>query len=74
MSLYLFNKAHTGTTTFDLKISKNILLKLKCYLNVTKHPSAFINQWKTVELLVYKFGQQLFIQKSILMYELISFQ
>ena len=74
MSLYLFNKAHSSTTTFDLKLSKNIMLKLKCYINVTKHPCAFINQWKTVELLVYKFGQQLFIQKSILKYELISFQ
>ena len=74
MCLYLFNTALTGTTTSDLKISKNIMVKLKCYINVTKHPCAFINQWKTVELLVYKFGQQLFIQKSILKYELISFQ
>ena len=43
MNLYLFNQAHSSTTTFDLKISKNIMLKLKCYLNVTKHRSAFIN-------------------------------
>ena len=66
MNLYLFNQAHTGTTTFDLKISKNIMLKLKCYLNVTKHRSAFINHGNGVQLLVktmYKFGQQLFIQK-----------
>ena len=37
MCLYLFNNAHTGTTTSDLKISKNIMVKLNCYINVTKH-------------------------------------
>ena len=66
MSLYLFNQAHLSTTTFDLKISKNIMLNLKCYLNVTKHPSAFINHGTGTTILVksmYKFGQQLFIQK-----------
>ena len=43
MCLYLFNTAHTGTTTSDLKNSKNTMVKLNCYINVTKHPSAFIN-------------------------------
>ena len=78
MCLYLFNKAHTSTTTSDLKNSKNIMVKLDCYINVTKHPGA--KSMETVQLSVktvktmYKFGQQLFIKNSILMYELISFQ
>ena len=47
MSLYLSNQAHTGTTTSNLKISKNIMLKLKCYLNVTEHPSGNEENKKT---------------------------
>jgi len=78
MSLYLFNKAHTGTTTSDLKSLKNIMVTkvLYYYSNVTKHRM----QHKSMETCqppvetMHKFGQQLFIKKSILMYELISFQ
>ena len=38
--IYLFNNAHTGTTTSDLKNSENIIDQLKCCINVTKRPGA----------------------------------
>ena len=67
MCLYLFNNAHTGTTTFDLKISRNIMVKLNCYIiNVTKHRGA-IYQWKSGTAKYQPgqniLGQQLFIKK-----------
>ena len=38
--LYLFGKAHTGIITSDLKKSKNFIVKLNSYINVTKHRGA----------------------------------
>jgi len=46
MCLYLFNNAHTGITTSDLKNSENIIDQLKCCINVTKRLGAFMNHWK----------------------------
>ena len=48
MCLYLFNKAHTGTTTSDLKNSKNIMVtnvSYQCDINVTKHRGARMKRY-----------------------------
>ena len=43
MCLYLFNKAHKGTTTSEFQISKNIMVKLHSYINVTARGAKQIN-------------------------------
>ena len=40
MCLYLLGKAHTGIITSDLKRLENNMVKLNCYINVTKHRGA----------------------------------
>jgi hypothetical protein len=64
MCLYLFNKAHTGTTTSDLKISKNIMVKLNCCINVTKHIGV---KYKSMEIWYsYQQGQNIFGQQLLI--------
>ena len=44
MCLYLFSNAHTSINASDLKILRNIMVKLNCYINVTTGCKILVNQ------------------------------